>query len=185
MQLKKGQKAPLFVTHDIWGNIIDLKLIGDKKILLCFFRYAECSVCQLRVSEIMGAKTRFSEQGIKVIAVFQSPAESLRLTIADKPHFDFAVIADPERVLYDLYFVKPSWIKLFKTINLSGVKRIFKSIRAGFKPGGKVEGLFHQIPADFIIDSNKDILAAKYGNNVVDHIPLSEILAEQNGYSQR
>lgn len=179
MQLTKGQKAPSFTTNDIWGNTIDLAQLRNKKILLSFFRYAECAVCQLRISEIMREKNKFKEQNIEVIAIFQSPAASLKVNITDKIHFDFTVIADPERVLYDLYAVKPSWIKLFRTMNLSGVKRVIKSVKAGFKPGGKVEGQFHQIPADFIIDQNQNILVAKYGNSVIDHIPLSEILAAQ------
>jgi thioredoxin-dependent peroxiredoxin len=178
MQLKKGQQAPTFTTKDIWGNTIDLAQIEHKKILLSFFRYAECAVCQLRVSEIMREKQNFRDQHIEVIAVFQSPAESLQLSIVDKMHFDFTLIADPKRILYDLYAVKPSWPKMFKTMNLNGIKRVFESQKAGFKPGGKVEGQFHQIPADFLIDQNKTILVAKYGNNVVDHIPLNEILAE-------
>jgi thioredoxin-dependent peroxiredoxin len=179
MQLTKGQKAPTFITEDIWGNTIDLHLI-EKKILLSFFRYAECAVCQLRVSEIMSKKNKFKEQSIEVIAIFQSPTDSLKLNIVDKTHFDFIVISDPKRILYNLYSVKPSWKKMFKTMNVNGIKRVFESIKAGFKPGGKVEGLFHQIPADFLIDSSKNILVAKYGNNVVDHIPLDKILTEQN-----
>jgi peroxiredoxin Q/BCP len=179
MQLKKGQNAPSFVAIDIWGNTINLAQIEKRKILLSFFRYAECAVCQLRISEIMREKNKFKEQNIEVIVIFQSPAESLKLNIVDKIHFDFTVIADPERILYELYSVKPSWAKMLKTMNLNGIKRVFESIKAGFKPGGKVEGQFHQIPADFIIDHNKIILVAKYGNNVVDHIPLKEILAEQ------
>lgn len=179
MQLTKGQKAPSFVTNDIWGNRIDLAQFENKKILLSFFRYAECAVCQLRVSEIIREKEKFEKQNIEVIAIFQSPSESLKINIADRIHFDFTVIADPERILYDLYYVKPSWIKMLKTMNLHGIKRVFESIKAGFKPGGKVEGQIHQIPADFVICENKNILVAKYGNNVVDHIPLKEILAEQ------
>ncbi|MCB0646918.1 MAG: hypothetical protein KDC49_09650 [Saprospiraceae bacterium] len=49
-------------------------------------------------------------------------------------------------------------------------------MKAGFKPGGKVEGNFYQIPADFIIDRNGKILKAKYGENVIDHVDLSELL---------
>jgi len=179
MQLKKGEKAPLFVTRDIWGNTIDLARIENKKLLLSFFRYAECAVCQLRVSEIMREKAKFKEQDIEVITVFQSPAESLKVNIADRIHFDFTIIADPGRVLYDLYSVKASWIKMINTMNSKGIQTVFKSIKAGFKPGGKVEGQFHQIPADFVIDRNKEILVAKYGDNVVDHIPLNELLKEQ------
>lgn len=82
MQLSKGQTAPSFNVKDIWGNDIDLSKIENKKILLSFFRYAECAV------------------------------------------------------------------------------------------------YFNQIPADFILDFNKEILVAKYGNKVVDHVSLREVLIE-------
>lgn len=176
MKLTAGQTAPLFITKDIWGNTIDLSKVDNKKILLSFLRYAECAVCQLRVSEIMRERKIFLEKNIGIIAIFQSPAENVKLNISDKTHFDFTVIADPDRVLYNLYHVKPSWYKMIKTTNLKGIKRVMDAIKMGFKPGGKVEGYFHQIPADFILDQNKNILVAKYGNNAIDHIPLANIL---------
>ena len=36
MKLVSGQKAPLFVTKDIFGNIIDLSQIENQKIILSF-----------------------------------------------------------------------------------------------------------------------------------------------------
>lgn len=176
MQLRKGELAPLFVATDIWGKPIHLDQLGNKKVLLSFFRYAECAICQLRMVEIMREKERLKQLDITVIAVFQSPAESLIKGIVEKTKFDFTIIADPNRRLYELYSVKPSWLKMIQTVNLNGIRRVYQSIKEGFKPAGKVEGLFHQIPADFIIDENKRIVVAKYGNNVVDHIPLNEIL---------
>ncbi len=182
MQLSQGQTAPTFKVNDIWGNSVDLAKIENKKVLLSFFRYAECAVCQLRIVEIMREKERFKQQDIAIIAIFQSPPDSLKTSIVDKTHFDFTIIADPEKVLYQLYSVKPSWIKMMKTFNLKGIKRVIQSMKAGFKPGGKVEGQIHQIPADFILDRNKKILVSKYGDNVADHIPLNEIFDEQNSH---
>lgn len=176
MQLQKGQKAPQFSVNDIWGNTVDLSKIESTKTLLSFFRYAECAVCQLRIVEIMRAKEDFKKQNIAVIAIFQSPAESLKASIVDKTKFDFTLISDPDRKLYELYQVKPSWLKTLKTVNAKGIKRVLASMKEGFKPGGKIEGLMNQIPADFILDKNKNILTAKYGDNVIDHIPLVEVL---------
>lgn len=176
MQLQKGQSAPHFAVTDVWGNTFDLAKIENKKVLLCFFRYAECAVCQLRVSEIMRERENFKKQNIEVVAVFQSPVESLKKNIIDKTHFDFTLIADEDRFLYKLYNVNASWLKTLKTLSIKGIKRIIESKNAGFSPGGKAEGLMNQIPADFIIGKDKKILVAKYGDNVVDHIPLNEIL---------
>ena len=176
MQLENGQSAPNFVVNDIWGNTIDLARMENKNVLLCFFRYAECAVCQLRIAEIMREKENFKKQNIEVIAVFQSSVESLKKNIVDKTHFDFTLIADEDRTLYKLYKVNASWLKTFKTLSIKGITRIIESKNAGFSPGGKVEGLMNQIPADFIIGLDKRILVAKYGDNVIDHIPLTDIL---------
>lgn len=177
MKLTIGQRAPQFEVKDIWGNHISLYESTYERTLICFLRYAECAVCQLRISEIMRRKEALRSLKIRVIAVFQSPAEQLQINIADKTHFDFPLLADPDRKLYQLYGVKASWTKLLRTINPQGIKRVLNSMKEGFKPGGKVDGLFHQIPADFLLDKNLKIIKAQYGRNVIDHIPLEQILA--------
>jgi thioredoxin-dependent peroxiredoxin len=177
MKLKKGQKAPLFTTLDIWGNQFNLGESTNQKILLSFFRYAECALCNLRISEIRRHQEAFKNSNIRFIAIFQSPATSLHESVVDKHLFNFTIISDPHHVLYNLYDVKPSWPKLFQTLSFKAVKKVILASKLGFKPGGKVEGAFHQIPADFVIDENKFIQMAHYGNSVIDHLPLKDVLA--------
>lgn len=178
MKLSSGQKAPDFTVKDIYGNSINLSQIKDQKILLSFFRYAECAMCNLQVSKMMKHKDLFQNKGIKIIAVFESPAESLKKSIADKHGFDFTIIADVNRNLYKLYSVKPSWIKTIRTMSVKGFQHLSQAIKLGFKAGGKVEGTLHQIPADFLIDANKTIQIAHYGNSVIDHFPLEELFKQ-------
>ena len=64
---------------------------------------------------------------------------------------------------------------MLRTVNLKAINSVFSAFKLGFKPGGKVEGIFHQIPADFFIDNNI-IQIAHYGSNVIDHIPINKIL---------
>lgn len=175
MKLVSGQKAPLFVTKDIFGNTVDLNQIQNEKILLSFFRYAECAMCNLQISKIMKNKDLFAEKGIRLIAVFESPADSLKSAIANRHHFDFTIIADPNRDLYQLYKVHASWLKTMCTLSVKGLQHLSEATKLGFKARGKVEGTLHQIPADFLIDSGKNIEIAHYGNSVIDHFPLEEL----------
>jgi peroxiredoxin Q/BCP len=175
MKLKAGQVAPQFIIDDIWGNVISLREMQSQKILLSFFRYAECAMCNVQVSHIVRAQQNFQLNNIKVIAVFESPAESLRKSIADRHHFSFPIIADVNRTLYDLYHVTPSWTKTLRTVGVKGFKHLGEAIKSGYKIGGKVEGTFHQIPADFLIDKNGVISIAHYGSSVVGHLPLENI----------
>lgn len=176
MNLTKGQKAPNFKTNDIWGNEIDLSKSDNQTTLLTFFRYAECALCNLRVSEIMRNKEELTKKNIRLITIFESPVDSLKSNIADRHQFGFTIIADQERKLYDLYQVKPSWLKLMQTMTWKGIRSALKASKMGFALGGKVEGSFNQIPADFLINKNGIIEIAHYGDSVIDHIPLSEVL---------
>ncbi|MGM8362216.1 redoxin domain-containing protein [Flavobacterium sp. ARAG 55.4] len=175
MKLASGQKAPLFVVKDIFGNTVDLDQIQNQKIMLSFFRYAECAMCNLQISKIMKHKDSFAEKGIKLITVFESPAESLKTSIANRHQFDFTIIADTHRYLYKLYKVNPSWLKTMRTMSIKGIQHLSEAVKLGFKAGGKVEGTLHQIPADFLIGSDKNIEIAHYGNSVIDHFPLEEL----------
>lgn len=176
MKLTKDQKAPNFKTIDIWGNEFELSKHTNQKTLLTFFRYAECALCNLRVSELKTRKEELSQKSIQLIAVFESPVDSLIKNIANKHQFDFIIIADQERILYNLYNVSPSWFKLLKTMSLKGIKSVFEASKLGFAPGGKIEGKMHQIPADFLIDKNGILEIVHYGDSVIDHISLNEIL---------
>lgn len=185
MKLKSGQKTPNFETTDIHGSKINLQKISNQKILLTFFRYAECALCNLRISELRNESKKLQELDIKLIAIFQSEKESLLKSVYNKHSFDFTIIADPKLELYNLFEVKPSWVKLIRTTTWKGIKSMIKASKEGFKLGGKVEGKFHQIPADFLINNEKSIEIAHYGNNVIDHLPIEEVIktTANNGYN--
>jgi peroxiredoxin Q/BCP len=176
MKLKQEQKAPNFSVTDIYGESINLYEYYEGKIMLSFFRYAECALCNLRISEIKRYAEEFEKQRIKIIAVFQSEAKSLQNSISSRHDFDFTIISDPEMKLYKQYGVKASWLKSLRTMSIRGFKAMKAASSKGFKLGGKVDGKFHQIPADFIIDENKRIEIAHYGNSIIDHLPLKDIL---------
>lgn len=176
MKLRSGQKAPSFIVNDIWDNTIDLSEVDSEKILLSFFRYAECPMCNLQISKIMKIKTLFKEKGIMFIAVFESPSESLKNSIVDRHLFDFTIISDMHRELYNLYSVNPSWLKTLRTMTIKGLQHVYQSKKSGFKILGKTEGTIHQIPADFLIDNKGIIQIAHYGTSIIDHFPLEIIL---------
>ena len=176
MKLKQGQKTPNFEMSDIHGTKINLHNLSNQKVLLTFFRYAECALCNLRISEIKKESERLKELDIKLIAVFQSSKESLIKAIYDRHSFNFTIISDPELKLYNLYGVNSSWIKLIKTTTWKGIKSMMKASSKGYKLGGKVQGKFNQIPADFLLNRNNNIEIAHYGDNLIDHISIDRIL---------
>ncbi|MCK5140845.1 MAG: redoxin domain-containing protein, partial [Candidatus Heimdallarchaeota archaeon] len=77
MRIKEGQKAKDFTVKDIYGNEISLKDYKEKKLLLSFFRYASCPLCNLRVNQLATIFPKLDSKGLQILAFFESPKESI------------------------------------------------------------------------------------------------------------
>lgn len=170
MRLKKGDVAREFSVFDGFGRQINLNDYSGGKLLLSFYRYASCPLCNLRVHDLIEKHSSFKERGLEMIGFFQSPKESL-LTYLGKQKPPFPIIPDPDRKVYQLYGVESSWFGFIKGLK---IRDFLKAKKKGFSPG-KMEGKKNLIPADFLIDKNQIIQRAYYGKDIGDHLPIEEI----------
>ena len=76
MKLKSGMVAPDIEYHDYLDIPFKLSELRGQKVLLSFYRYAGCPFCQLRYAEL--ADKFGNEEKIRLVAVFQSPSDSIR-----------------------------------------------------------------------------------------------------------
>jgi len=171
MKLRNGQAAIDFEVEDVNGNQLVLSDFSDSPILLSFYRYASCPLCNIRVNELIKRYPNYKDAGLVVIAFFQSPHESIRKYVTSKQTLPFPIIADPSHTIYRKYGVTSSWWGYIK--GLFRLHRFIKAFRNGFWVG-KMENKFALIPADFLIRDSK-IIKAYYGTNIGDHIPFEEI----------
>jgi len=170
-RLHSGEPAPDFEVQSLDGSDIVLSEYRDRRLLLSFFRYGACPLCNLRMTLLIDAYLRWQPQGLDVIAIFESPAERLLETVASQP-IPFPMIPDPTRKLYKTYGVTASWLGW-----LIGAFRV-RSFSAAFKRGfhiGKGEGAISQLPAEFLINPDGTIARTYYGKDIGDHLPLEEI----------
>ena len=170
-RLQTGDPAPIFTIPSLEGSDVALDDYRGRKLLLSFFRYGACPLCNLRTALLIDAFPRWQVRGLDVVAVFESPAERLLETVARDP-IPFAVIPDPDRVLYKQYTVTASWLGF-----LIGAVR-FRAVRSAFQRGfypGKGEGAIAQLPAEFLIGPDLTIARVYYGKDIGDHLPFSEI----------
>lgn len=172
-RLKHGEIAPQFSEFDPFGKYIKLDDYKGRWLMLSFYRYASCPLCNLRVHELSKHSTRWQEQGLHMLAIFQSPAEKIRQYVG-RQQAPFPLIPDPEQRLYALYGVGYSWTGFLKAW-ATRLPEIGRSVLGqGFLPGS-VEGGIHRIPADFIIDPQGRIAEAYYGRDIGDHLPMERI----------
>jgi peroxiredoxin len=173
--LSSGATAPAFETRDWQGNPINLVDAHPGSTLLSFFRYASCPLCNLRIHELIKDYQTFIDHGIRILAVFQSPAERIAHYV-ERQAPPFPLIPDPGLKLYHLYRVEPSWWG-FARAWTAGLPRVFRAvITKGFIPG-TVENEIHRIPADFLIGPDRKLNDVYYGRDIGDHIPLERIFA--------
>lgn len=172
MRLKERESAPLFRVEDTEAEIFDMYKPKNKPLMLAFFRYASCPLCNLRVHELIENYDKYKDK-IEIVLIFQSPKEKIAQYVG-RQEIPYCILPDPQKRLYRLYGVESSWLGFAKAWTLE-IKRVFEAvIKNGYLPG-TVEGEIHRIPADFIISRENKIVKAFYGKDIGDHMPLDEI----------
>lgn len=172
MRLKPTESAPLFEATTWDGNSICLEDLSGHKVWLAFFRYASCPICNLRIQRMIEAYPTFAESGLRILCVFQSPADTIAESVA-KQEPPFELLADPDQEIYEIYGVQTSLKGFLDPRNL---KPLADGIAAGFNLG-KMDGPKTRIPADFLIDADQQIHTAFYGDLISDHLPLAQVEA--------
>lgn len=62
MQLTIGATAPDFNTTDFLGHPVNLQAMRGAPVLLSFYRYASCPVCNFRVHNVITAFGGFKSE---------------------------------------------------------------------------------------------------------------------------
>src|ERR1700675_739157 len=164
MRLHEGQKAPSLTGETTDGKLITLTDLRSRTVLLKFYRFAACPICNLHLREYVRRAGELSAAGITMVAVFHSPGR--RLTSLRKLGLPFPAIADPEKRLFKAFGVEASWRGMFT----QRVARDYaRAMLAGFLSGPfGHEGGIKGHPADFLIDEQGVIRLAHYGLDYAD-----------------
>ena len=171
-RLEAGFPAPTFQCRDLFDNEIRLEDYRNKQLLLSFFRYAGCPLCNLRIRHLSRRYEELNRAGLHVVAFFESPKESILKTVG-KQSPPFPIVPDPERRIYDLYGVTASWKAYFKVGLKPGIM-VEALLKERLMPG-KMEGKWAMVPADFLIGPDLLIYEAFYGKDISEHMPLEQV----------
>lgn len=163
MGLTTGDQAPGFEVEDIAGKKIRLKDYEDKKLLLCFYRYAGCPFCNVLLHSLIERYSQLHFRGLEVVAFIQSPKESIISYPMKRqvPSPPFPIVADPDRSVYTKYGVQESLSGMAK--GAIKAPSMMARIMKHQYPQGKVDGRFLLMPAFFIINKDQNIYQAYYG----------------------
>ena len=171
VKLQEGSFAPPLMARDVMGNNINLNNYSGKRVLLSFFRYVTCPLCNLRVAQFMKEYPKFKDD-IEIIAVFESSEEYIKDYIGPKG-LPFSIIADPDAKLFKEFGVEKSWFK--SILGMFRISTMIKAMRLNKFRTGMGDGTANRVPADFLVNTNGTLAVCHYGSDITDHIPMQEI----------
>lgn len=178
MQLQPNATAPIFKLKDVFGRIIDLAALQDKKILIGFFRHAGCPFCNLRVHALTKLHGELKQQGLEMIFFFESKEAVILRSTFHQEVSPVPIISDPEKTWYKAYGLEGSLYKSTISHFTSFVQTALKAREAKVPMHLMASGeSFSTMPAEFLIDRGLIIRKLHYAQTLTDRLELDDIRA--------
>lgn len=172
-----GDLAPDFRAEDWRGKQIQLSdILKNQNVLLVFSRYIGCSWCQMFIIDLHNRRKDIAETNTKVIILNLSPKDVLAKYNAPED-FQFDLLPDPERKIYELYGVKLDERKITGNVLWQSIR--FLKYLGGYKYVSQgLNGAHYQAPACFIIGRDGKIKAMHLGKDIADNPKVDLIISE-------
>lgn len=177
-RLEPGHSVPVRTLDPVLGPPVTLP-DSERLTHVQFRRFAGCPVCNLHLRSVVLRHEEIERAGIREVVLFHSPADELREHVT---HLPFAVVADPDRLLYAEFGVEAhrralldprAWPAIARAV-ARGAWELLRGrgrLPAGSQPAGRLG-----LPADFLIAADGRLAAAKYGEHVYDQWSVDELL---------
>lgn len=166
MRITTPSKAPSLQLIDIENTAIAIGGTG-RKMLLSFFREANCPFCNFRVYELTHNYRSLDALGLDIVTVFSSDESQIRRFVARQPR-PFRMVADPDDSAHRMFGVERSFMG-----KLIAMMRRLPAMMRGMREVGMATG--NLLPADFLIDEHGHVVETYYGRDAGDHIPIKRI----------
>ena len=172
-RIKVGDKAPDFQFDTPWSSFRGFyESVQNQDAVLVFLRYHGCPVCQMEMANLRREMELFNQKKARVFVFLQSSTATL-LPLLQEEDWPFEIVCDPKGKIFELYAVGTG--NLFQYLHPAAFVAAFKATCRGFMHK-KFEGKETQLPAAFVIKSDKTVKYRYYGQNVSD-VPKPSVLA--------
>ncbi len=140
-KVKEGEPAPNFKLKDHKGNVVELKDLKGKYVVLYFYPKDDTPGCTIEAKGFQALLPQFHKKNAVVLGVSPDPAES-HCAFADKYGLAFHLLSDEDHKVAETY---EAWGEK----NMYG-KKSFGIIRSTFliSPDGKVMKVWRKVSPD-------------------------------------
>jgi len=172
MRLTTGTLAPGFAAESIGGRRVSLEQLRGRPVLLKFYRFATCPVCNLHMHRFIQEHRMVSDAGLTTVVFYHSPAD--KLAEAQDYATPFDLVPDPEKRIFRAYGVERG---LRGLVSPTVMREYMKALMAGYSPGLLTsDGGITGNPADFIIDASGRVVFAHYGKHYADSLEARDVV---------
>lgn len=179
MRLEIGSTAPNFTAQALGGRTVNLEALRGHTVLLKFYRFATCPVCNLHMHRFTKDYGTLRALGLTTVVLYHSPEDKLQAANEDLPPFD--LVPDPEKRVFRAYGIETGFAGMFSP---AVMRDYIKALRAGFPPGMlSSDGGITGNPADFVIDADGRVSFAHYGRHYADSLDAAQIAEIRRGQS--
>ena len=147
--LKEGDKAPDFSVPDAEGNVVRLKDLRGKNVVLYFYPKDDTPGCTKEACAFRDSFGKFRKRGIEVLGV-SLDSEKSHQKFAKKFDLPFRLLADTDRALSEKYGTYGE--KKFMGRKYMGVHRMTFLI----DEKGKIKKIYEKVKPD---DHAEEVLA--------------------------
>ena len=177
-ELGSGDPAPQFSLPAIDGSTFNMADTKGKRVILTFFRFSSCPLCNMRIRRIIQRWDEFSEETV-MVAVFDAKIGELQKRMK-KHNAPFIVVADETYEQFTKNGVTKSFLKFIWGAMRSPVTLLQATLR-GYVPLTMSISKLSTIPVDILIDEEGKIVEAHYCKDTADHLPLEKMIAFSHG----
>lgn len=177
MRLTLGSQAPVFAADSLGGRRADLATLRGRTVLVKFYRFATCPVCNLHLHHFIKDYRVVEALGLTTVVVFHSPAAKLQASRRDATPFD--LVPDPDKRIFRAFGVETGLAGMFSP---AVMRDYMRALAAGFPPGMLTsDGGITGNPADFIVDAAGRIAFAHYGRHYADSLTAGQVADQLRG----
>lgn len=175
MRLLIGQMAPDFVERDLSGQPVALHAYRGAYVLLSFYRFAVCPVCNVRMRQLALRAEAYQRRGLYFVACVESSEANTRFYL-ESLQYPFPLIPALGSDLYRTYGLESSVLGIAK--GMLARQRMYREA-SRMQLGGwdvrRFDGAFGRLPADFLIGPDGRVLLAYYGRDHGDFLRLEQL----------
>jgi len=173
MKLKTGDLFPTKTFRAVSGKELNVPNSGLLTHLQ-FRRFVGCPICNTHIGQMIKRAEEIKSAGIHEVIFFHSREVEMQSLQQGVP---FDLVADAEKLYYKEFGVESS---LAFFLNREAIAAAIRGILRG-KLSLKMTGGPLGLPADFLIEPNGLVRAAKYGRHAYDQWSVDELLELAKG----